>query len=147
MTRLTTSDLPKEAIAFLDAVAIGESGGADDDAAYSILFGGSHFDISEGWPASFPQWAGIWVGGLPTHAAGRYQFEPATWRGLGDGSFDPAHQDAMAWKLAQQSMAQLLVELQNQELQWVAKRLNSQWSSLSPMTFPARYVTCLGKLS
>jgi hypothetical protein len=160
MTRAT--DLPKEARAFLDALAVGESGGKDDDAAYSVLFGGSHFFImadsstvmitsqrqtfpgTKAWPGDFPNWPGVWIGGVPTHAAGRYQFEPATWRGLGGGSFDPVSQDHRAWALACEVMPSLLTHLQaNNGLAQVALNLQSTWTSLSSTTFPKRYATAL----
>lgn len=168
MTRAT--DLSNEARAFLDALAIGESGGADDDAAYSILFGGGHFSLSAsgdlliyekdqhpdafalgGWPSNFPQWSGVWIDGEPTHAAGRYQFEPATWKGLGGGSFDPVRQDHMAWQNAKECMENInAIESwlagSDADLQWIAKRLYNQWTSLNPATFPQRYRNALAKL-
>jgi muramidase (phage lysozyme) len=68
--------------------------------AYNILFGGGHF---AGW-TNFPQWAGKVVNGQPTHAAGAYQFEPATWQGIVAGTgvpdFTPKSQDIGAlWLL------------------------------------------------
>jgi muramidase (phage lysozyme) len=149
MTRAT--DLPKEARAFLDALAFGESGGADDDAAYTIYFGGSHFTLlnhEPEWPVDFPQWHGVWIGGLPTHAAGRYQFEPATWRGLGGGSFDPVSQDHKAWQLARQNYIGgsgiLLSDLVAQSV--AIETLQPTWTSLSAATFPKRYAAALAKL-
>lgn len=154
MTRAT--DLPKEARAFLDALAIGESGGADDDNAYSILFGGDHFSVLDPtqpnittWPDDFPIWNGYWIRGIPTHAAGRYQFEPRTWAGLGGGSFDPVHQDHMAWVLACQVMVTLpgvLIAPTDGELQSIANRLHSTWTSLNPNTFSTRYRACLSAI-
>ena len=142
-------DLPKEARAFLDAVAVGESGGADDDAAYSVVFGGGHFALP--WPPGFPEWGGVRVGGVMTHAAGRYQFEPATWRGLGGGSFAPENQDGRAWQLACEVYRrvtgnQLLDMLEANDLRGIAEALRSTWTSLSEDTFPARYLAALEKL-
>lgn len=155
-------DLPPEACAFLDAIAVGESGGASDDAAYSVLFGGSHFSLGptheengvavlDGpaqWPPAFPQWAGVWVDDAPTHAAGRYQFEPATWRGLGNGSFDPLSQDHKAWILGQQAYRSatgrdLLTDLKANILTLAGSALQSTWTSVSARTFPSRYATAL----
>jgi hypothetical protein len=158
-------DLPDYARAFLDAVAVGESGGASDDAAHSVLFGGSHFlwdgnaltivpvgtpiGPATAWPPTFPNWAGVWINGLPTHAAGRYQFEPRTYAGLGGGPFDPVSQDHRAWALAVQAMPSLPTGLQSGNpaaLSGIASTLKSQWSSLDPATFPTRYTTALGAL-
>ena len=148
MTR--AADLPREARAFLDAIAIGESGGADDDAAYSILFGGGHFD--ERWPSDFPQWAGKRVGNSMTHAAGRYQFEPATWAGLGGGNFAPENQDLMAWALATEVYVRrtgnhLLDMLTADDLDGIGDALTSTWTSVTSETFAARYRGCLAKLA
>lgn len=162
MTRATTSDdLPIEAIAFLDALAIGESGGADDDMAYSVLYGGTHFGTLQtgpndepemvAWPAGFPTWPGVRTMYGMTHAAGRYQFEPETWADLGGGSFDPIRQDGMAWKLACRGRpARLLAALASQSqaaLAEIATELRTTWTSLSPRTFPERYAQCLAKLT
>lgn len=183
MTRAT--DLPVEARAFLDALAVGESGGADDDGAYSILFGGGHFIYgSEGeltvlskaqglprtfWPPAygwprFPQWHGVWLHGVPTHAAGRYQFEPATWRDVAGRialpDFSPVSQDHAAWLLACEVYHRkgadpvatgggLLAALQiaaTPEILDVVAALKTTWTSLSAATFPARYRAALAKL-
>ena len=137
-------DLPREARAFLDAVAVGESGGADDDAAYSVVFGGGHFGLP--WPPGFPEWGGVRVGDSMTHAAGRYQFEPATWRGLGGGSFDPENQDGRAWQLAGEVKPALLARLVSDSLDGLATALQSTWTSLSEDTFPERYRAALEKI-
>jgi hypothetical protein len=60
---------------------------------YNILFGGTYFsDYSQ-----FPQWAGVIYQGRPTHAAGAYQDEPATWTEIaaatGLTDFTPPSQD------------------------------------------------------
>jgi lysozyme len=140
------TDLPPQARAFLDALAIGESGGASDDAAYSVLFGGSHFPIPP-WPTTFPQWDGVSLHGVRTHAAGRYQFEPATWRGLQAQlhlpDFSPASQDRAAWALACQVRHGLLAELVAGELDGIATALHSTWTSLSEETFAERYTAAL----
>lgn len=146
------TDLPNEARAFLDALAVGESGGASDDAAYSVLFGGSHF-AAPPWPAAFPVWAGEEIGGSMTHAAGRYQFEPATWREqqqrLTLSDFSPVSQDHAAWDLAQRVYPNdLLAVLRGQPQFWgeVANALHSTWTSLNEATFSERYSAALAAL-
>lgn len=165
MTRAT--DLPNFARAFLDAVAVGEAGEvSDDDAAYSVLFGGGHFLWSnnalvvlprgtalaqpvQAWPPAFPDWGGAVFNGHQTHAAGRYQFQPATYAGVGGGPFDPVTQDHRAWTLAVQTRTTLAADLQSGDqatLENVATALKGQWSSLSPVSFPGRYQAALAAL-
>jgi muramidase (phage lysozyme) len=86
---------------FLSHIAGGESGGTDP---YNELYGGGS---AKGLPTDatgFPQWAGKMGPAGISHAAGRYQFEPATWHAeaskLGLHDFSPASQDAAAWDLA-----------------------------------------------
>lgn len=139
------TDIPIEGLALLDAIAVGESGGKADDDAYTILYGGGHFT---GYGA-FPQWAGK----NNSHAAGRYQFEPATWAetaaALGLKDFSPASQDAGAWWLAQRDFKarsgdDLLVYLKSgMTLTVVATVLKGTWTSLSPVTLPNRYAAAL----
>jgi len=139
------TDIPIEGLALLDAIAVGESGGKADDAAYTILYGGGHFT---GYGA-FPQWAGK----DNSHAAGRYQFEPATWAeaaaALKLPDFSPASQDAGAWWLAQRdfkarSNDDLLTYLKSgMTLTVVATVLKQTWTSLSPVTLPSRYAAAL----
>ncbi len=158
MARAT--DLPREAHAFLDAISIGESGGRDDDVAYSRLFGHDNYWL-EGvgvvpqaklvlpittWPTDFPQWHGVWINGLPTHAFGRYQFEPRTWKGLGGGPCDPASQDRRAFQLAQQAVRGLLPSLQSGRTVGIGTRLTSTWTSVTDATFSKRYADCLAKI-
>ena len=151
MTRAT--NLPVEARAFLDALAVGESGGKDDDAAYTVLFGGAHFNVeNNAWPTAFPVWPGVWIGGVPTHAAGRYQFEPATWRAqqgrLSLPDFSPVSQDIAAWNLAERVYGVYGGTLADDlagNATYVAIRLRSTWTSLSPNTFPDRYRVALAR--
>ena len=136
--------IPVEGYAFLDALSVGESGGD-----YSILYGGSHFhDFSH-----FPQWEGK----DNSHAAGRYQFEPETWREqaekLGLKDFSPASQDIAAWNLAQTVYDYLtgfallddLAETNDNYLADIADALHSTWTSLEEKTFPKRYDDALAK--
>lgn len=176
--------LPSEAMAFLGALAIGESDPevTGSDEAYSVLFGYAHFIMTgpvvsivkkgdpwpaganpvNRWPATFPQWPGVWVaigGGhyAPTHAAGRYQFEPRTWAGqqqkLKLPDFGPVSQDLAAWDLARSVYGlklqprSLLVDLQVGNLDSVATALHSTWTSLSSDTFADRYNQCLSGIS
>ena len=67
---------------------------------YDCLYGFRRF---EGW-SKFPAWPGVIVKGRPTHAAGAYQFEPATWaeaeKATGVKDFSPQSQDVCAlWLL------------------------------------------------
>src|SRR5689334_21686860 len=115
---MTDPDMPPRAEtlaqarqAFLDALAEGESdpmAEAEGISPYFILVGGGSF---EGMPcddSGFPVWHG-WRGPLGdwpvSHAAGRYQFQPATWHGqataLNLADFGPDSQDAAAWALAE----------------------------------------------
>jgi muramidase (phage lysozyme) len=149
MTRAT--DLSIQASAFLDALAVGESGGADDDEAYTIYFGGSHFEAPP-WPTGFPAWGGQRVNGWMTHAAGRYQFEPATWQmqqqKLHLPDFTPQSQDHAAWDLAAEvyharTGGDLAAKLASGDLGDVATRLHSTWTSLSEETLAERYEAAL----
>lgn len=88
--------LSPHARAFLNSIALGESGGK-----YNVRYtpgGGAEFD------ASTNQHPRIYEKGPhgPSSAAGRYQFTAQTWDELGGGDFSPKRQDEMAWKLAQQ---------------------------------------------
>lgn len=92
-----------QAKALLQTIGGGESGGYDDP--YHVLFGGGSFTGNQ-----FPQWQGANVGGQMTHAAGRYQFQPATFKeaqqALNLPDFSPASQDKAAWWLAQRDYRQ-----------------------------------------
>lgn len=83
--------------AFLDALAVGET---YDPTEYNELVGGGHFDNYD----AFPVWEGKRFSTGISHAAGRYQFEPATWtmqkNKLRLNSFNPLAQDIAAWDLA-----------------------------------------------
>jgi lysozyme len=78
---------------------------------YNCLFGNRPFKSF----AKFPVWPGVLSGGVRTHAAGAYQFEPATWVGIVEATelpdFSPASQDIGAlWLLREYS----------QESQWAS---------------------------
>ncbi len=135
------ADLLKIETAFLDALAVGESG---EGKHYNILFGGGHF---KGY-AAFPKWIGKRTSAGMTHAAGRYQFEPATWlactHALKLPDFSPASQDTAAWWLAQTVYHHftghgLTASLSEGRLVGVVTALHSTWTSLSVDKFPKRY--------
>lgn len=75
------------------------SGQGFEGAGYNTYYGGGTFDNRRGHPMRVvrPQ------GGIPSSAAGRYQFMPDTWTGLHGGKnppMTPERQDAAAYKLA-----------------------------------------------
>jgi muramidase (phage lysozyme) len=115
-------------------IASGESGGSDP---YHELYGGGSFSGNQ-----FPSWAGVNVGGSMTHAAGKYQFEPATWReaqqALNLPDFSPASQDAAAWWLAQRDYnartgRDLSADLKDPtKAGYIAANLHSTWTSAGP---------------
>lgn len=130
--------LPIEALAFLDAIAVGEDYNPTD---YNELVGGGKFT---GY-GQFPAWAGkIFPTGI-SHAAGRYQFEPATWKGqaakLGLKDFSPASQDIGAWDLAETVYRQrtghdFLRALQTKAaMTFIPHALQSTWTSISMKTW------------
>jgi len=98
---LKTSDpvaqgLEPHQMAFLNAVAGGESGGR-----YNIRYtpqGGVLFDDL----SKHPRILEPTKGGKKSSAAGRYQFTATTWDALGGGEFSPENQDWRAWQLATQ---------------------------------------------
>lgn len=114
--------------------------GRSEGANYNSLYGkGRTFsDFSK-----FPQWSGA-TGptGRPTHAAGRYQFEPDTWamaaKALGLKDFSPESQDKAAlWLAARTYRAathrDLVADLGSGDPKVLAKIgaiLSSQWTSL-----------------
>lgn len=153
---MTAANLPREARALLDAIAQGESdpiAKASAMSPYFILYGGGSFegmanrDGYNGFPA--------WPGKDNSHAAGRYQFEPATWRGIvprfkpGVPDFrNPDDQDWGAWFLAQQdygmrSGAPLYQSLRAGDIGDIGSVLQPTWTSMSDDTFPDRYTAAL----
>lgn len=85
------NQLGVEQRAFLDAIALKESGGS-----YTILSGGGDISIDVGHPNI--------KGSSGTTAAGRYQFTYGTWVDINGSNipFTPENQDAAAWSLAEQ---------------------------------------------
>ena len=152
---MTASNLPREARALLDAIAQGESDPTakrEGISPYFILYGGGSFEGMAGRAgyAGFPAWSGK----DNSHAAGRYQFEPATWLGI-MMRFGPAipnfrnpdDQDWGAWFLAQQDYAvragNLLADLKAGDTGGIGAVLQPTWTSLSDTTFPERYAAAL----
>ncbi len=153
---MTAENLPREARALLDAIAEGESEGLakiEGISPYVILYGGGSF---EGLPDragynGFPDWPGK----DNSHAAGRYQFQPATWRGIvlrfkpGIPNFrDPGDQDWGAWFLAQSDYGMrtghpLYQALKAGQTGDVGDVLQPTWTSMSDTTFPERYAMAL----
>jgi len=135
--------------AFLDALAVGESADVDGEPIYNELYGGAHFsDYSQ-----FPDWPGVRTkSGSMTHAAGRYQFEPSTWRDeqtrMRLPDFSPDSQDAGAWDLAETvykrmtSGGSLLDDLTAGITVKVAPALRRTWTSLGD-SFSGRYRVAL----
>ncbi len=145
ITPIAATDFSAPIQAFLIALSYGES--EHDADSYTELCGGDHFD---GF-ATFPDWQGI--GDPISHAAGRYQFEPATWREmagrLGLTDFSPTSQDHAAWGLAsevyQRTGRILLDDLHRDDLAGIAAALRSTWTSVNS-EFPARYRGALDAL-
>ncbi len=153
---MTAANLPREARALLDAIAQGESDPVakhEGISPYVILYGGGSFEgmANRDGYNGFPAWAGK----DNSHAAGRYQFEPATWRGIVPrfGKFspnfrNPDDQDWGAWFLAQDDYqsragARLIVALQTGDLFDIGGILKPTWTSMSDDTFPDRYIAAL----
>lgn len=88
-----SEDMPGYQRAFLNAIALGESGGA-----YNVRYtprGGATFEETGDHPRIFEKGPHG-----PSSAAGRYQFTATTWDDLGGGPFTRENQDRRAWELA-----------------------------------------------
>lgn len=132
------------ALAFLDAIAIGEN---YDPIDYTELVGGGNFSDFK----TFPTWPGKTFSSGISHAAGRYQFEPATWKfqanKLGLRDFSPASQDQAAWDLAvtvyrNKTRRNLESDLSARIFDKIAPALQSTWTSISAIT-SERYLGAL----
>lgn len=91
------SSLTPEAVAFLNATSVGESGGR-----YDVRYDGAN-GSSFALNGQHPRIRVPTDGGLTSDAAGRYQFLSSTWDDITGGNvpFTPENQDIYAWKLAQ----------------------------------------------
>lgn len=116
--------------AFLRVIREGES--SQDDSAYTIQYGGKHF---EGF-ADHPRNA-ISAGGITSTAAGAYQFLERTWDNLvrqyGFPDFSPACQDEAAVALIAGRKA--LNALIDGDLPAVLDRCSWEWASLPPSRY------------
>lgn len=153
---MAISEIPLEGYALLDAIAVDESEklakllGIDP---YFILLGGGSFKNLPGDDTGFPIWNGLRGSWGVSHAAGRYQDQPATWRAqaakLGLDDFrEPWQQDLANWDLAQtdyqrRSGRQLLPDLRAGLWTTVAKHLRATWTSVNVDTLGTRYVEAL----
>lgn len=104
-----------------------------EGANYNTLYGGGTFNSY----AAHPNIGFVGPDGRPTHAAGGYQFQPATWQQqkekLGLKDFSPQSQDTAAWDLAQQTYKQntgrdISADAAAGKVNWGA--LGDQWASL-----------------
>jgi muramidase (phage lysozyme) len=122
----TAPELTPEGKGLLSTIAAHESRGD-----YSVLYGGGHFAGSQ-----FPQWEGK----DNSHAAGAYQFQPATFAGVQSQrpdikDFSPANQDRAAWTLAQtdyhrRTGRDLTVDLKDpKQAENIARVLQPTWTS------------------
>lgn len=120
---------------FLAALRAGEGG---DN--YWIGFGGADLSGARRDQYGFPQWAGRVTREGPTHAAGAYQFQPGTWRGIarkyGLNFANPQDQDAGAWYNAQERYARetggrsLDADLDAGLFEQIRQGLSREWTSL-----------------
>jgi len=140
LDELRKSTLAIEAQACLAAISEAEA------EAFRSLYDGT---LWTGSMASFPDWPGA-TGptGKPTHAAGAFQDQPATYRDIaaktGDSSFEPASQVANNWFLAKNDFKartgdDLLTTLKAGALDKVASGLVGTWSGGANAGFAARY--------
>jgi muramidase (phage lysozyme) len=122
----TAPELTPEGKGLLTTIAAHESRGD-----YNVLYGGGHFAGSQ-----FPQWEGK----DNSHAAGAYQFQPATFAGVQRErpdikDFSPANQDRAAWTLAQtdyhrRTGRDLTVDLKDpKQAENIARVLQPTWTS------------------
>lgn len=131
-TAATADNSAANLAAFLATLGAGEGGAA----GYGALVGGGSFsDFSHhpGFTSSAMTVKSAWAGAMNSHAAGMYQFEPATFKGISNtlglaGDFSPASQDAAATELIREQGALALV--QSGDIAGACVALSSQWQSL-----------------
>lgn len=126
------------ALAFLDAIAVGENYDSND---YNELVGGGHFTSFD----TFPEWSGRRFPTGISHAAGRYQFQPATWASVAKSArladFTPQSQDIGAWWLAQsdyqrRTARDLRADLTAKRFDRLVSGLRPTWASINDRTAP-----------
>jgi muramidase (phage lysozyme) len=162
MTEAT--NLPREARAFLDAIAVDESereAKREGISPYFILVGGGSFERMpdrDGFHG-FPEWGGRTFATGISHAAGRYQDQPGTWKGIvsmfpagATPNFrNPGDQDWGNWFLAQHDFQartgkQLHAELIAGRIAGMADTMKTTWASLTEETFGPRYHEALARI-
>lgn len=122
---------------FLSSLALGESGA---NGGPMVGVGGANLAGSSTDQWGFPQWGGVGSGSSQSHAAGLFQFQPATWDsvastyGLNFGN--ASDQQAGAWYLAEQTYQQktggsLESDLQAGKFSSVQSALASIWPSVT----------------
>ena len=122
--------------AFLRVIRDGESSQEAD--AYTVMFGGEHFDAPPWDHPNEPHTAG----GYTSTAAGAYQFLAKTWRGLmvqyGFEDFSPGNQDLGAVALVAGRGA--LEDVKAGRLEAAIAKCGKEWASLpgSPYGQPTR---------
>jgi muramidase (phage lysozyme) len=121
--------------AFLRVIRAGES--SQDDSAYTVIFGGSHFDSFADHPRKR-----IPFGTTFSTAAGAYQFLQRTWDALvkqyGFEDFSPANQDQAAVALIAGRGA--LADVKAGRLHEAIRKCRNEWASLpnSPYGQPTK---------
>jgi hypothetical protein len=124
-------------VAFLAALQSGENASGNPELGY----GGANLANAPTTANGFPIWSGVATSGGTTHAAGLYQFQPATWNSvanqLGLNFQNPADQNEAAWDLASANYAQanggasLQSALDSGQYAQVASTLQPTWTSLT----------------
>jgi len=118
---------------FLAALGLGETGKAG---GYTTGVGGTDLSHAPTDAYGFPQWGGFGN----SHAAGEFQFQPATWDAVaaahGLDFRNPSDQNAAAWYLAQDTYANktggdLATDLANGKLSQVQSALADVWPSVT----------------
>ncbi len=130
---------------FLAALRAGE-GGND----YWVGFGGKNLQSAPRDQYGFPQWQGAVTREGPTHAAGAYQFQPRTWKGIasryGLNFANPYDQDQGAWFNAQERYARATGRSLDEDLnagafERIRSALSREWTSLRDN--PGRFLDIL----
>lgn len=139
--------------AFLAAIAEGEGG-----TTFNILYGGGMWN---GSMDGFPPWPGAFVGnGWQTHAAGAFQFEPASYADAvkisGRPSFEPQDQIQNAWDYANlifgarykaATLHAVLVAGTKNDLLLIPTYLGNIWIGGADSGFPKRFANNLPLVS
>lgn len=130
---VSTSGLPVEAQAFLDAISSAEGTGGD----YKIIVGGKKFESFD----QHPNIVGLKTKAGPSTAAGKYQITKQTWDDLQKQypeltDFSPENQDKAAFYLAADRYKRntkgrdLLSDLQAGNTTYLRENLQSTWTGI-----------------